>query len=199
MITACITLGSAYLLGSIPFGLLITRLFSLQDPRTHGSQNIGATNVLRSGHKLAAFLTLLFDGLKGSSAVWIAVILAPQLVYEAGLLAIIGHIFPLWLGFKGGKGIATALGVILALNWPLALLCLVTWASVMAVTRYSSLASLSAVSVGPVYALVTQDTPLLYFTVLLACFLFWTHRGNIKRLRQGEEPKVGTRTKDSSS
>lgn len=198
MITACLVLGSAYFLGSLPFGLFISWVFSLEDPRTRGSKNIGATNVLRSGHKFAAFLTLLLDALKGSLSVLIALLFAPSLTYAAGLLAVIGHIFPLWLSFRGGKGVATALGVILMLNWPLAGLCVGIWGIVLALTRYSSLASLSAVVGCPLYAFMTHNTDLLCFTGVLACFLLWTHRGNIDRLRQGREPKIGTNKQKNS-
>ena len=140
--TTIMILSIAYLFGSIPFGLLMSFLFKLKDPRTVGSKNIGATNVLRSGNKLAAGLTFLLDALKGSAAVVTAFMIDPTLALWAGIFAVIGHIWPLWLRFQGGKGVATAFGVLLVLSWPVTIVCLVTWIAVASISRYSSLAAL---------------------------------------------------------
>ena len=186
-----IVLLTAYLLGSIPTGLLVSKLFHLPDPREVGSETIGATNMLRLGDKRAAVLTLFLDTFKGSIAVILALILTPTLAQFACLLAVIGHIFPVWLGLKGGKGIATAFGAILILNWPLGIVCLVTWIAVAATTRYSSLASLTAVILSPLYTTVLNDDTLVITCLVLACLIFWTHRSNIKRLITGKEPQIG--------
>ena len=190
--TSLLLLLLAYLLGSIPFGLLISWLFNLQDPRTTGSENIGTTNVLRSGNKLAALLTLLLDAGKGSCAVLLALSLEPSFAQWAGLCAVVGHIFPVWIRFRGGKGVATAFGVILVLSWPLASLCLLTWLSLVILTRYSSLSALGAVFLCPLYALWLNENHLVIFCIFVFILLSWTHRSNIGRLITGREPKIGS-------
>jgi glycerol-3-phosphate acyltransferase PlsY len=194
LFTEVITLIAAYLLGSIPTGLLISKVYKLPDPREVGSETIGATNMLRLGDKKAAILTLFLDAFKGSLAVIIALIAAPTLAQFACLLAVIGHIWPVWLGLKGGKGIATAFGAILILSWPLATVCLVTWIAVAATTRYSSLSSLTAVILSPLYTTVLNEDNLVITCLVLACLIFWTHRSNIKRLITGKESQIGNTT-----
>ncbi|HEY9346007.1 MAG TPA: glycerol-3-phosphate acyltransferase, partial [Inquilinus sp.] len=142
-----------YLLGSIPFGLVLTRAAGLGDIRSIGSGNIGATNVLRTGHKGLALATLLLDGGKGAAAVLIAGLFDPMLAVIAGGGAMLGHLFPVWLGFKGGKGVATALGTLLAIAWPVGVLCCLIWLVMAVLFRYSSLASLASVAAAPVLAL----------------------------------------------
>lgn len=192
-------LAVAYFLGSIPFGLIFSYLFKLQDPRQTGSGAIGATNILRSGNKSAAFFTLLFDALKGSSAVILALLFDPSLAQFAGFFAVVGHIWPIWLGFKGGKGIATALGVLIVLSWPSAVACIVTWCSVALLSRYSSLSSLITVLVCPFYVLFLGETHVLALSVCLGVLLIWTHRSNIGRLITGRETKIGGSITSNSS
>lgn len=185
-----------YLLGSIPFGLLLSRMKGLGDIRKIGSGNIGATNVLRTGHKKLALLTLLFDALKGTVAVLLVSLWHPEGAAVAGFCAVIGHVFPLWLGFQGGKGAATALGVLIALNPLVALLTVVTWAVVAFVFRYSSLASLLSVLVAPFFAIfLAPDTSLGLTLVFLAALIVFTHRSNIQRLLHHQEPKIGQKPK----
>lgn len=189
--TEIITLTVAYLLGSIPFGLFVSWIFALKDPREVGSGNIGATNVLRLGNKGAALLTLFLDVLKGSGAVVFALIFAPPLVQLAGLFAMIGHIWPIWLGFRGGKGVATAFGVILVLSVPLTVLCLITWLVVAFTSRYSSLASLITVLLAPLYTAVLNGENLVVTCLAITLLIVWTHRRNIGRLVTGKETKIG--------
>jgi acyl phosphate:glycerol-3-phosphate acyltransferase len=185
----------SYLLGSVPFGIVITRAMGLGDIRRIGSGNIGATNVLRTGNRLAAFLTLVLDAGKGA----IAVIAARLLVGEdaaqvAGLCAFLGHLWPVWLGFRGGKGVATFLGTILALHWPLGLLACATWAAVAAVSRISSLSALTAAVLAPVYAALLGQPQLVLLTILLAALIVLRHHENIRRLVAGTEPRIGKKT-----
>lgn len=189
--TEILTLLVAYLFGSIPWGLFISWLFKLQDPRTIGSHSIGATNILRSGHKGASALTLFLDVLKGSVAVLFAYFFCPSLIQLAGFFVVIGHIFPIWLGFRGGKGVATAFGAILILSWPLALACLVTWLVIVITTRYSSLASLSAVILSPLYAFILARNDLILFSLVLTLLIILVHWHNIKRLITGRESQIG--------
>lgn len=181
-----------YLFGSVPFGLLISRVMHLGDVRAIGSGNIGATNVLRTGNKTAAALTLLLDG--GKAAV--VVLLARSMVGEdaaqlAGLAAFLGHCFPVWLGFKGGKGVATFFGMLLALSWPVGLACCATWLAVFAIWRISSLAAVAAASASTVWMALLGAQPLLLLGIALTVLVFFTHRANIDRLRAGTEPKFG--------
>ena len=188
-----------YLLGSIPFGLLLTSAAGLGDVRAIGSGNIGATNVLRTGHKGLAALTLLLDGLKGTAAVLIGhefgalggvAILAS---YMAGLGAFLGHVFPVWLNFRGGKGVATYIGVLLGVSWPLGLAFIAVWIAVAVLTRYSSLSALVAALVVPIGALATGDRATAILAAILTALLLYKHRTNIRRLAAGEEPKIGAR------
>ena len=181
-----------YLLGTIPFGLLITRAMNLGDLRQIGSGNIGATNVLRTGNKTAAALTLLLDGGKGAVAVLLARYMAGEDAAQlAALAAFLGHCFPIWLGFKGGKGVATFLGIILALAWPVGLAALATWAAVAALMRYSSLAALMAAGLSPFWAVLTGRGEVLLLSLLLGILIYIRHAANIKRLRAGTEPRIG--------
>ncbi|MDQ0346191.1 glycerol-3-phosphate 1-O-acyltransferase PlsY [Ancylobacter vacuolatus] len=181
-----------YALGSIPFGLIVTRLAGTQDIRSIGSGNIGATNVLRTGRKGLAAATLLGDALKGTLAVLLAgALLGPEAALLAALGAFLGHLFPVWLGFKGGKGVATFLGVTLALAWPAALVFAAAWLAVAFVTRYSSLAALVA-SVFTVLAAFLLGSPQTGgLLAILATLLWFMHRANIRRLLDGTEGRIG--------
>jgi acyl phosphate:glycerol-3-phosphate acyltransferase len=184
-----------YLIGSVPFGIIITRAMNLGDLRQIGSGNIGATNVLRTGNKAAAALTLLLDGGKGAVAVLLArAIAGDDAAQIAGLAAFIGHCFPVWLRFKGGKGVATFLGIMLALAWPVGLCALATWAVVAAIMRYSSLAALMAAGLSPVWAVVTGRGDILLLALLLGILIYIRHAANIRRLRAGTEPRIGQKT-----
>ena len=181
----------AYLFGSIPFGLLLSKLYKLEDPRTVGSKSIGATNVLRSGNYTVAALTLFFDALKGAAAVSFALLTIPDLAPWAGIVVIVGHIWPIWLGFKGGKGVATGLGVILILSWPIAVACLVTWLVTAFTTRYSSLAALVAAILSPLYSLFLGRDDLAKTYLVIGFLIVWAHRENISHLLTGKEGKIG--------
>ena len=185
-----------YLLGSIPFGVLLTRLAGAGDLRTIGSGNIGATNVLRTGRKGLAALTLILDGLKGTAAVLIAGALWPGHEALAAAGALFGHLYPVWLRFRGGKGVATMFGIMAALHWPSSLIYAAVWIGTLLIGRYSSVAGILAALSAPVAAalLVRFDLVLMYlaFGLLIA----WKHRANIERLLNGTEPKVG-RAKDA--
>lgn len=186
---------SAYLLGSIAFGIVVSRLFGLPDPRTVGSGNPGATNVLRSGKKLAAALTLLGDVVKGWLPVWLAMQsdMLMWVVAYVSLAVFIGHLYPIFYKFQGGKGVATALGVMFALSPFLALAALVTWIVVFAVSRYSSLAAIVAASLAPVYAwyLLSAYKDYLITVLVMSVLLVWRHRSNIKKLLAGTESGFG--------
>lgn len=184
---------SGYLLGSIPFGLLIAKTLKLGDLRKIGSGNIGATNVLRTGNKTAAALTLLFDGGKAALAVVLFAAWGEAASQVAGLAAFIGHCFPVWIGFRGGKGVATFIGVALALNWPTGLITCLAWVLGAAVTRISSVGALVASGVGPILMLVFDRPEALLLSVLLAALVFWRHHANISRLIRGTEPRIGQR------
>jgi glycerol-3-phosphate acyltransferase PlsY len=187
-----LALAMGYLVGTIPFGLLLTRLAGAGDIRTVGSGNIGATNVLRTGRKGLAAATLLGDLCKGAAAVLLMGRLGgADAALLAGLGAVLGHVFPVWLGFKGGKGIATYIGVLLALSWTVALAFAAIWLAVAALTRYSSLSGLvaSAASAPLLWWQGEWRAALLF--VLLTLLVWFTHRGNLARLRQGTEPKIG--------
>lgn len=213
----------AYLIGSVSFAVVMSRVFGLADPRTYGSGNPGATNVLRSGKKLAAAFTLLGDAAKGWFAVWLAQHLVPKagnflssyeleklappqggevllLVAMVALAVFLGHLFPIFLRFKGGKGVATALGVMLALSGWLGLAVLVTWLVVALVFRWSSLAALVAAATAPFYAW-GLDMPQVYVLVifLMTLLLVWRHKGNIKNLLAGTEPKLGRKNSDKAT
>ncbi|MGR3661155.1 MAG: glycerol-3-phosphate 1-O-acyltransferase PlsY [Paracoccaceae bacterium] len=182
---------ASYLLGSIPFGLVIARLFGLGDIRKIGSGNIGATNVLRTGNKLAAFLTVILDAGKGAIAVLVArAIVGEDAAGLAGLFAMLGHLYPVYLKFKGGKGFATFLGTLLALSWPVGLATCATWAVVAAATRYSSLAALVAAALAPIFTFYFYHTHGAILILLLSALIFYRHGANIQRLIKGTEPKI---------
>ena len=185
-----------YLLGSVPFGIVITRAMGLGDLRQIGSGNIGATNVLRTGSKPAALATLFLDSGKGAIAVLLARWLSgdDSAAQLAGLAAMLGHCFPVWLGFRGGKGMATFLGTMLALAWPVGLLCCATWAVAFAISRISSVGALaSVISVAP-WTLVMGRTDLTITSLILTFVVLYRHKDNITRLRAGTEPKVGKKS-----
>jgi acyl phosphate:glycerol-3-phosphate acyltransferase len=183
-----------YLIGSVPFGLLIARAMGLGDLRSIGSGNIGATNVLRTGNKAAAALTLILDAAKGAAAVLLARALgAEDAAQAAGLAAFLGHLYPVWLGFRGGKGVATFLGVFLALAWPVGLALCATWLAVAFASRYSSLAALVAAGSAPVWLIVLGVPSALGLSIVILAFLHYRHRANVARLRAGTEPRIGRR------
>lgn len=195
-----LTAVAAYLLGSIPFGVVITRAFGLGNLRQIGSGNIGATNVLRTGNKLAAFLTLLLDAGKGGAAVLIArAVFAEDAAQLAGLAAFLGHLFPVWLGFRGGKGVATFLGTLLALNVLVGLAACATWLVVAFALRYSSLAALVAAAASPFWAWTLGAGSLTILALALAALIFIRHHENIGRLLAGTEPKIGQKGKTTPS
>jgi len=194
--TAPLLLGAtavlAYLLGSVPFGIVMARLFGLGDLRKIGSGNIGATNVLRTGNKPAAFLTLVLDAGKGGIAVLLArAVLGDDAAQVAGFAAFLGHCYPVFLRFRGGKGVATFLGTLLALAWPVGLAACATWAAVAAVTRISSLSALVAAALSPVWALLLGRSEAVALLGLLAVLIFVRHAANIRRLLAGTEPRIG--------
>ena len=180
----------AYLLGSIPFGLLLAKLFKLGDLRRIGSGNIGATNVLRTGRKGVALATLLLDGGKGAAAFFAASFLGPDTGVIAGVAVVIGHMFPVWIKFRGGKGVATTFGVLLGAAWPAGLAALVTWLLVAAIFRYSSLASLVAIGLAPVYGWFLGDPQAGGLMAILAVLVYLKHWTNIRRLLSGTETKI---------
>lgn len=180
-----------YLLGSIPFGLVLTKLAGLGDIRQMGSGNIGATNVLRTGNKALAAATLFLDGAKGAVAVLLAGMFGPDMAVLAGGGAFLGHLFPVWLRFRGGKGVATFLGVLLAIAWPVGIACCLTWLAVAAILRYSSLAALVAAAASPLYAYWLADWQRMELAVAMTVLIFIRHHANIRRLLKGEEPKIG--------
>jgi acyl phosphate:glycerol-3-phosphate acyltransferase len=180
-----------YFLGSVPFGLLLTRLGGAGDVRAVGSGNIGATNVLRTGHKGLAAATLLLDAGKSLAAVLLARALWPGTEGLAALGAILGHCFPLWLRFKGGKGVASLVGLAFGLAWPIGLACIAVWLGLLALARYSSLAGLGAGIAAPLAAWLTGRAEYVAVLVAIAVLVIWQHRENLARLRAGTEPKVG--------
>lgn len=181
-----------YLLGSIPFGIVMARAFGLGDLRKIGSGNIGATNVLRTGNKPAAFLTLVLDAGKGGIAVLLARgLMAEDAAQIAGAAAFLGHLFPVWLGFKGGKGVATFLGTLLALFWPAGVAACLMWLLTAAISRVSSLSALVAAALSPVAVTLLGRPDLSILTLLLAALIFVRHDANIRRLMRGEEPRIG--------
>lgn len=195
-LTLLVLAAMGYLLGSIPFGLVLTRALGLVDPRGIGSGNIGATNVLRTGSKAAAAGTLLLDGAKGAVAVLVAraVSESEDAAQVAGLAAFLGHLFPVWLGFKGGKGVATFFGVMLALSLPVGALAALSWLLTAAVTRFSSMAAIVAAALSPVFALIFGYGEGLLISTILCLLIYHRHGANVKRLKDGTEPKIGQKT-----
>ncbi|RMF75608.1 MAG: glycerol-3-phosphate 1-O-acyltransferase [Alphaproteobacteria bacterium] len=193
LLTAAFVALAGYLLGAIPFGLIFTRLAGGPDIRRIGSGNIGATNVLRTGHKGLALLTLIADAAKGAVAYWIGLQLAPQWAVLAGAAAFAGHLYPVWLGFKGGKGVATFLGLMAAISWPVGLASALTWLVVAILFRISSLSALVMAAFTPLYAYLwgPRGLPLLAFA--MAVVIYWKHVDNIRRLLAGTEPRIGQR------
>jgi glycerol-3-phosphate acyltransferase PlsY len=198
VLTSLLFVGAAYLIGSVSFAVVTSKLMGLPDPHSYGSGNPGATNVLRTGNKAAAVLTLVGDGAKG----WLAVFLAQQLgpsfgvadwtVPAVALAAFLGHLFPVFHGFAGGKGVATAFGIMLGLSWPLALAMAAIWAVIALAFRISSLAALSAAALAPVGAFyVFGNVPRAWIWIPIAALLFWRHRANIAKLLAGSESRIG--------
>ena len=193
-------LGGGYLLGSIPFGILFAYLSGAGDLRKIGSGNIGATNVLRTGKTWAAAATLLCDAAKAACAVLLARhFLPPEAEIFAALAAVLGHLFPLWLKFKGGKGVATFLGISLALHWPVGLLVAATWLLAALIWRVSSLSALVAVALSPVYFFAFGQRDYVPLALVLAVLIVIMHRDNIRRLLRGEEPRIGSRGAGNAS
>lgn len=202
-IIAVLTVGLAYVLGSLPFAVIVSRLMGLKDPRSFGSHNPGATNVLRSGNKLAAALTLLGDLLKGTVAVLLAAKISAIFDLDSTVVAcsaiavFLGHVFPFTLGFKGGKGVATAIGVLIALQPLLALACALTWLAVAYIFKYSSLAAIAAAILAPAYYLLgagsvwLMNVPIAFAIGALSVLLLWRHSANIGRLLLGQESRIG--------
>lgn len=183
-----------YLLGSIPFGVIAARFWGLGDLRKQGSGNIGATNVLRAGSKVAALVTLLGDGGKGALAVLLGGAFAGYgMAAVAGLGAFLGHLFPVWLNFKGGKGVATFLGIVLALDWRAGALACATWLLVAGIMRFSSLSALAAAALAPLYLWLFGHSLFAVIMLFPALLVFITHRANIGRLLAGTEPKIGAK------
>ena len=181
-----------YGLGSIPFGMVLAKLMNLGNLREIGSGNIGATNVLRTGNKAAALGTLILDGGKGAVAVLLARLLAGEDAAQlAGLMAFIGHCYPVWLGFKGGKGVATFLGLMLALAWPVGALCCLAWLATAAMSRISSLSAIVAAASSTFWVVFFGPGEIFLLSALLTLLVFWRHRENIARLKAGTEPKIG--------
>ena len=181
-----------YGLGSVPFGLLLTCTMGLGNLRDIGSGNIGTTNVLRTGSKAAAAMTLILDAGKGAAAVLLARALAGEDAAQlTGLAAFIGHCFPIWLQFKGGKAVATFLGLTLALAWPVGIACCLTWLVAAAVSRISSIGGLASAAAAPLWALLLGYNSASVLLAVLAVLVFWRHSANISRIRAGTEPKIG--------
>ena len=195
-LAACAVAG--YLAGSIPFAVLVSRLLALPDPRTYGSKNIGATNVLRSGNRIAALLTLLGDAGKGWAAVLVARLLGvdDEGLAVVGLAAFLGHVFPVWLRFRGGKGVATAAGVLIALDWRVGLAVIASWLAIAVVTRYSSLAAIVAAVCAPAATWLMLGTgPFFVGTIVMSVVLVLRHQANIGKLLRGEESRIGEKKK----
>lgn len=189
---------AAYLIGCIPFAVVVSKAFGLADPRSFGSGNPGATNVLRTGNKLAAALTLFGDAAKGAIAIGVAILLGipADLLGWIGFIAFLGHVFPITLGFKGGKGVSTSAGVLLALYWPLGLATLATWLLMAFTLRYSSLSAITAALLAPAYAVfMGLPTPVVVPIALMVAILLIKHAGNLRRLLAGQETKIGSKKK----
>jgi acyl phosphate:glycerol-3-phosphate acyltransferase len=190
-----IALVGGYLIGSVPFGLLLTKAAGLGDIRQVGSGNIGATNVLRTGRKGLAAATLILDGLKGAVAVLVARQFLGDQDVVVGTAAVLGHLFPVWLGFRGGKGVATGLGVLLAAAWSVGLACCAVWLVAAKLLKMSSAAALTAFAAAPLFALVLSSADHALMALLIAVLVFWRHEANIRRLLAGTEPRIGKTAK----
>jgi len=192
---------AAYLIGSLPFAVIVSRLMGLPDPRSYGSGNPGTTNVLRTGNKIAALLTLAGDAAKGWFAVWLAMRLGagPPAIAVVAIAVFLGHVFSVFLRFKGGKGVATAAGVLFALDWRVGVATLVAWLTVVVVSRYSSLGAIVAAVFGP-FALWHYGAPdvVLYSAIAMCALLVWRHEANIVKLLRGEESRIGEKKKDGA-
>ena len=180
---------ASYLMGSIPFGLVLTKIFLKKDIRNIGSGNIGATNVLRTGNKLIGYLTLVLDITKAIIPVIYVKINFPELIYIASLCAFLGHVFPIWLRFKGGKGVATYVGILFSINIILGIVFISCWIITFLLSKYSSLSSIIASSSVPIYLLIKGNTDTVIFFIIMFVLIFFTHRENIKRLKNKEESK----------
>ncbi|WP_299984415.1 glycerol-3-phosphate 1-O-acyltransferase PlsY [uncultured Ruegeria sp.] len=181
-----------YLIGSIPFGMIVARVMGLGNLRQIGSGNIGATNVLRTGNKAAAALTLFFDAAKGAVAVLLAGALAGEDAAQiAALAAFLGHCFPIWLGFKGGKGVATFLGLWLALDWRVGIACCLTWLVAALIWRISSVGALAAAALSTTWIMVLTDGSTFILGIILTLLVYWRHSANLVRIKAGTEPKIG--------
>ena len=198
MIAGALFVVAAYLLGSVSFAVIVSRAFGLPDPHEYGSGNPGATNVLCTGNKAAALLTLLGDGVKGFVAVFVARVFAPEIgagewfLPAVALAVFIGHLFPIFHGFRGGKGVATAAGIVFAVTWPLGLVLLVVWLTMAFGFKISSLAALVTAALLPLGMFLVQGpTPMSYTTIVIAILLFWRHRTNIRQLISGSERSIG--------
>ena len=196
--TTILALAIGYLLGSIPFGLLLTRLAGKGDIRDIGSGNIGATNVLRTGSKWLAATTLVLDALKGAAAVLLAQCCLPDAVNFAAAGALVGHLYPIWLRFKGGKGVATMLGILVPLFWQAAAVYAVIWLGLLLVLRISSVAGMVAAASAPVTAAVLGKADMFPMLLGFALLVIWKHRENIRRLSRGEEPRVGRKLESNT-
>ena len=193
--TLALVAALAYLLGAIPFGIVITRALGLGDLRTIGSGNIGATNVLRTGNKRAAAATLILDAAKGAVAVLIArAMVGEDAAQLAGLAAFLGHLFPVWLGFRGGKGVATFLGLLIALAPAVGLACCAVWAATALISRISSLSALAATASASVWILVFHQGQMLILIVILTLLIYIKHSANIARIKAGTEPRIGAKS-----
>ena len=192
-------IAAAYLLGSVPFGLILARLAGAGDIRKIGSGNIGATNVLRTGKKGLALLTLLLDGGKGLAAVFVAAFFAPESVPFAGVAALAGHIFPVWLGFKGGKGVATSLGILFGTAWPVGVFVAWIWLMVVLASRYSSLGAIVATLFVAPACFMFGYPNLLGMAVAVTVLVLYKHSPNIRRLLSGTEPKIGQKNDDTAT
>jgi len=181
---------ASYLMGSIPFGLILTKIFLNKDIRDIGSGNIGATNALRTGNKLIGYSTLILDIAKAIIPVIFVKINYPDLIYIASLSAFLGHVFPLWLKFKGGKGVATYVGILFSINFLLGIIFVASWSIIFLMFRYSSLSSIIGSISIPIYILITDQTSNAIFFSIMFVLIFYTHRENIKRLKNREESKT---------
>jgi len=187
-----LVIAAAYCLGSVSFAVVVSKLMGLPDPHTYGSKNPGATNVLRTGSKVAALLTLIGDAAKGGVAVWIASYFTDELA-AVGLAAFLGHLYPVFHRFHGGKGVATAAGVLLVLDWRVGLGTIITWLVIAFALRYSSLAALIAAIFAPIGTLFVMDLKSALFVAVMSAFLIWRHKANIARLLAGTEPRLGAK------